>query len=342
MFQSIQRSIILYVYPIFLGLGLLGCVLNMVIFTRGKLRKSSCSICEKIFFRQSWKNPEKEFVFFSKDFFAASVDHICTLIIGIVPLLYSLDHPNPINELFWFCKVRSYFFQISLMASRWFVAFACVDRFASSSDAARFRNFVTKRNTRRAIVVIILFWTTVCVHRLIFYEISSGFCSISNHFTAALYHSLYVTIGGGFLPALIMIVCAILIRRNLIEKHQRRLQMSIANRNGGTNVVDNQVQKILFIQVIFYLIFTMPQLCNLMYITVTINIDENGTSQTKMLFNFLAETMLYLFPVTSFYLYTLTSRTFRSELIKISGFRFGNSSNLTAPTANVQTTNQRF
>jgi hypothetical protein len=32
--------------------------------------------------------------------------------------------------------------------------------------------------------------------------------------------------------------------------------------------------------------------------------------------SFVAECILYLFPVTSFYLYTLTSRTFREELLK--------------------------
>ncbi|CAF2920040.1 unnamed protein product, partial [Rotaria sp. Silwood2] len=38
---------------------------------------------------------------------------------------------------------------------------------------------------------------------------------------------------------------------------------------------------------------------------------------------FIAEFMLYLFPVTSFYLYTLTSRTFRKELIKYFRSIFG-------------------
>ncbi|CAF1465415.1 unnamed protein product, partial [Rotaria sordida] len=116
-------------------------------------------------------------------------------------------------------------------------------------------------------------------------------------------------------PAMIMIICAYFIRRNLAHKHQRRAQLSLGDYQ--RNRLDQQVLKILFVQIICYIIFTSPQLCSLVFSTISITISNRSSDQSAIesFLNFLAELMLYLFPVTSFYLYTLTSRRFRKELI---------------------------
>lgn len=251
------------------------------------------------------------------DLFAASLDHLLTLIIGIVPIFYSFDHPDPLITSLWFCKFRGYIFQISLMLSRWFVAFASVDRYLLSSDRIRLRNLSTKKNTYRIIVIIIIFWSIICSHRLIFFEIRDDICAIVNNRIASIYHSSYVIIGGAFLPSGIMIICASLIYRNLL---QRRIRLTIVGEHEQQrrNSLDHQVHHLLLIQVFFFVIFIIPQIGNLLFNTISLSIvnrsDDHYTLERFL--NFLAELMLYLFPVTSFYLYTLTSRTFRAEFIK--------------------------
>ncbi|CAF4292276.1 unnamed protein product [Rotaria sp. Silwood2] len=251
------------------------------------------------------------------------VNHLVTLIVGIGTVLYSLNNPDPQIESLIFCKVRGYIFQICLMLSRWFVAFACIDRYALTSDKIHLRNFAKTKIAYRIIIIIIIFWSIVCCHRLIFYEIKGNFCSIINNMTAALYHSLYVIIGGGILPALIMMICAYLIRRNLAHKHRRRTQLSLGNYQ--RNPLDQQVLHILFVQIICYIIFTTPQLCNLVFNIISITTSDRSSEHLVIegFITFIAEFMLYLFPVTSFYLYTLTSRTFRKELIKYFRSIFG-------------------
>ena len=258
------------------------------------------------------------FLFVSSiDLLAASIDHLATLVIGISPALYTLDHLNPQVQFLWFCKVRGYLFQICLMLSRWFVAFACLDRCALSSDQVRFRNLATRRNAYCVIAAVMIFWTVLCSHRLIFYEVNGELCGIVNNAGAALYHSLYVVIGGGILPSVIMILCACMIRQNLVRKQQRRAQVSTAKER-QMNTLDQQVHRLLFIQIIFYITFTTPQLTNLIFRDISIRIADPSEDQLSIqkFFGFIAELMLYLFPVTSFYLYTLTSRTFRLELTK--------------------------
>ncbi|CAF1569899.1 unnamed protein product, partial [Rotaria sordida] len=113
-----------------------------------------------------------------------------TLIIGIGPVLYTLNNPDPQIQSLLFCKLRGYIFQICLMLSRWFVAFACIDRFALTSDKINLRNFAKPRIAHRIIIIIIIFWSIICSHRLIFYEIKGNFCGIINNMAAALYHSV--------------------------------------------------------------------------------------------------------------------------------------------------------
>jgi hypothetical protein len=239
-----------------------------------------------------------------------------TLFTGVVPVVYSLNNPDPQIQSLLFCKIRGYLFQICLMLSRWYVAFACIDRCAFTSENARLRRFANKRIAYRVIIVIIIFWSIICSHRLIFYSIKGNICGIVNNIGAALYHSAYVIIGGGILPSMIMIICACLIRRNLAHKQQRRAQLSLPHHKD--NSIDHQVLRILFLQIICYIIFIIPQLGNLVFNTISVTMPNRSQDHLaiEQFVSFIAECILYLFPVTSFYLYTLTSRTFRNELIK--------------------------
>jgi hypothetical protein len=254
------------------------------------------------------------------DFFAASVDHLLTLIVGIGPVMHSLNNPDPQAASILFCKLRGYIFQISLMLSRWFVAFACIDRYASSSNRVWLRSYARPTIAYRIIVLIIIFWSIICSHRVIFYEIQGNLCGILTNTGAAIYHSVYVIVGGGVLPATIMIVCALLIRRNLAFKQSKRIQQIAKEQRKSS--VDQQVLRLLFIQIISYIIFTIPQLCNLVFNAISSTIPNRSSERLAIerFVAFMAELMLYMFPVTSFYLYSLTSRTFRSELLKF--FRY--------------------
>ena len=186
------------------------------------------------------------------------------------------------------------------MLSRWFVAFACIDRYAQSSTNVRLRNFANIRMSYRSIIGIIIVWTIICSHRMIFYEIKGNICGIVTNTEAALCHSLYVLIGGGVLPAATMITCALLIRRNLNFKRQRRQTNTVADteHQRQQNSLDQQVLKLLFIQSFFYIILTTPQLINLIYSTISSTIPNRTTDRLAIdkIIAFLAELMLYVFP----------------------------------------------
>lgn len=216
-----------------------------------------------------------------------------------------------------FCKIRAYLFQVTLMLSRWFIAFASIDRYATCSDKVYIRNFAQTKIAYRVIIVIILIWSILCIHRLIFYEIKENLCGILTNTSAAIYHSLYVTIGGGILPTMIMIICAFLIRKNLINRQKKRQYFS--RNKYERSSLDQQILRLLFIQIICYIIFIIPQLINLIFNIISSTLLNRSKEHLAIerFIAFIAELILYLFPVTSFYLYTLTSRTFRCILLQL-------------------------
>lgn len=115
---------------------------------------------------------------------------------------------------------------------------------------------------------------------------------------------------------MIMIICALLIRENLANRQRKRQRDSIIDCQ--RNSVDQQIIHLLFVQIICYIIFITPQLFYLIFNIISSTIpDRSGERLTiERFIAFIAELILYLFPVTSFYLYTLTSRTFRGILMK--------------------------
>ncbi|CAF4905069.1 unnamed protein product, partial [Rotaria sp. Silwood1] len=198
----VQQQLVRYVYSMWLIFGVPGCLLDIVIFSRSRLRKTSCCIY----------------------FLGTCINNLITLGSGVGPVVYSLNNPNPLVKSLIFCKVRGYIFQNNLMLSRWFVSFACIDRYVLSSENVHLRRFGNVRIAYRVMIIIIIFWSIVCSHRLIFYEIKGNVCGILTNTGAAMYHALYVIIGGFIFPTTIMIVCTVLIQRNLARKRRIRNQ----------------------------------------------------------------------------------------------------------------------
>ncbi|UJR06856.1 hypothetical protein I4U23_011145 [Adineta vaga] len=312
--NRLQKQLTLYICPIWLVFGTVGCLFNLLIFSRPKLRKSSCCIY----------------------FFAASVGHLLTLSVGLGTLLYSLNHSDPQIQTIIFCKIRGYLFQISIILSRWFITLACIDRYASTSLNIRLRNFAKPKIAYRIISLITCFWLIICIHRLIFYEIKENLCGIVNNIIASYYHTAYVVFAVGLFPPITMFISAYLIRRNLSLRQQRRI--NLVQNDLQQNSLDQQVLRMLFMQIICYIIFTLPQMGNLIFSTISITIPNRSNEHLTIerFVVFLGEIMLYLFGVTTFYLYTLTSQTFRSEFIKLFYFYHHRQNRIIPSTLEVQ------
>jgi hypothetical protein len=242
------------------------------------------------------------------------------VIIGLTPHAYSAYYPNPAFTFRFICKVRGYACQSLAMMDRWLMAMGCIDRYMASSNNFSFHKYSNPRMANVIITIIVIIWSILPVHNLIFLELKAGVCLPSSTAIAA-YHSYFTFIFGGFLPLTTMIISAILIRRNLASRRKRR-QRSIRRRNEDPIVRllgarDHQVLIILFIQVAFYILSIIPWMVFLLYFC------NSGLTQNKsadrvaieLFIMYVAEIIVFMYPSLSFYIYTLTSHTFRSELV---------------------------
>ncbi len=292
--------------------------------------------------------------FISTDFLASTLPMLFALCFGIGSILYSLDHEDPRFTNVVFCKVRSYSLQASSMIARWLIMAACIDRYTSTSVHVYLRRFARVHVAHRTIVIITLCWLVIPIHILIFYEIRSNVCAIFSNVPAALYHSIYTMVMGGFLPILTMILCAVGIRHNLNLKRQRRQQQLNGTLNDRQNIANEQQRRLrdrhvlsmLFIQIAVYVVATIPQLTNLLFSAIVRNVPNKSPDRLAIesFLTYLAELLTYLFPATSFYIYSLASHTYRRELVKllrkIRFFSTGRGGAHVAPTLNIITLNR--
>ncbi|CAF1457209.1 unnamed protein product [Adineta steineri] len=246
---------------------------------------------------------------------------IVSLLFGLLPNIYSGYYVNLITTVYSICKIRFYITQSSTMTYRWFLTIACIDRYAQSSVNVRLRAFAKSHIAYRIVICVTIIWIVLPIHNLI-YRITSGSQCTWLSVTSALYNSFFTIILGNLTPPLIMIICAILIDHNLAFKRERRRKNNQSQIEDESvrilQVRDYQAIAMLFIQVIFYITSTLPWVVFTVYSAFTLNVDNKSNDRQAIegFLGYISEMILNIFPMMSFYLYTLTSNMFRQQFIK--------------------------
>jgi hypothetical protein len=287
-----------------------------------------------------------KFFLFSTDFMVASIAMAIYLGHSISTTLYAINHPDPNLTIVAYCKIRFYLNQWCSMTYRWCLSMACIDRYALSSTNIRLRNF-SKVNIARGVAAgIVIIWLLIPIYTLVYYNLRSGSCGILYDDGVALFHSLFTTITGAFLPMTIMITCAVLIHRNLVLKRERRqlnVRQSTQERDESQNLQrkrDRQVLVMLLTQAIFYVIVTAPLMVFYVYQAASFFIKNTSADSLAVnrFLQFVSILIQMIFPVSSFYLYSMVSHTFREAFVSLlrssTGCRWFVHNNRIEPTAN--------
>ena len=277
------------------------------------------------------------------DFIMASTTVLIHLPLGLAPAIYSLNHLDPYITIPVFCKLRTYLIQFTLMLYRWCLVAACFDRYTLTSPDVRLRNLAKVHIAYRVILIMTIIWMSLPIHILIFFNTNGVTCFSLGSIVVSIYHSIYTLITGSVLPVSIMSVCALLVRRNLVHKSQIRQQLTVNQQNNNEHTEhkrDQQIFMMLLIQALVYVITQTPWMLFNIYTTATIYVTNKSRDRIaiEQFIRFIADMIIFLHPVLSFYLYTLTSHTFRGELIKLLCHsvkcRQGNHSNRVIPLTN--------
>jgi len=239
------------------------------------------------------------------------------IIVALGLYLYTLNHVDPVGMVPIICKMRYYIVQSTGMMYRWFLTVACFDRFTLSVVDVGLRNFANVKIARRMVMGLTLIWLVLPIHVPIVYNIRGNICGIFDNIAASLYHSAFECIFGSILPILVMATCTLLVHRNLALKRQRcqRNAPKAKEVEKIRSKRDQQVLIMLLVQMMFYVVTIVPLLSIYFYNALTIYVVKPMSRIIIERFcSFLSEMINFLFPVCSFYLYTMASRMFRVEL----------------------------
>ena len=304
---SVQTYLFRIVCPIFIIVGTVGSILNLVVFTQKTLRKNPCSI---YFIAYNLSN----FVYIYSLLFSL------TMASG-----YNID-PSAYNLVI--CRLRLYTNVLFNVLSPYYIILASIDRIFITSPNALTRQRSTCRLAFICVIGGTLFWALFHCHILIVSNITHfgpdiSYCYFQQglELTFAGYYSLIKEL----LALSLMIICGLWAIRNL--RSLRRVTAapsSSLNRGVTENVThstssrDRQMALMLVIDIMIYAPFSFALAIYLMYqqITqkyiVTLEQLEMSTILTNI-FLFIAGIPF----CTSCYANLIISKAFRTEMKKV-------------------------
>jgi hypothetical protein len=307
---DIQSKLTSSVGITFIILGTIGNVLNIVLFRRRALWTLSPSIPYLL---------------------AASVANIIIIypfailrvLIGfnITPTYFS----SPV------CRLQIYLYYVPTSLSSWFMVGCCADRFYSSSRSAVVRRYSCMLMTRRiiivttTIIVVVYFQTLDCFEANQFYK--SLPCNTLNDVCSVIdivYYFIFQTVGPPVFMLIFGIGTFIHIRQGR-HIQQRQMNMVVVNSTTAISTVTTKMRPnnqtilpLLFTQITIYILCSIPLLAIKIYLLISVSVVKNDVRRSA---ETLSLSMLIWFSLVdkifSFYIYTLTSKYFRQEFIKL-------------------------
>ncbi|CAF0721615.1 unnamed protein product [Adineta steineri] len=278
-----QRNAFRFGGPLLITIGSIGCILNLMVFTNDTLRKNPCTIC----FRAV---NIVDFIYFYLGLL------LTTLAVG-----YDID-PS---------------------------ATTAIDRTLVTSRKTGTRKLSTRRLIRISVISITIFWLLFHIHALIFTQIlqygPNFFVCYYQPGTYTKFMTFSSLLLNGTLPPLFMGIFGLWTVRN-IRKVNRGIRPASLTNTGNMTIgrprilrsKDQQLIRMLFMNIISYIIFKCPVTIFLIYIQITQN---NGKSAEQNIIeqSVIQLTYFWYFIDNSISCYTnlIVSKTFRTELKRI-------------------------
>jgi hypothetical protein len=296
--ENISRYFMIFIWLI----GNIGSILNSFIFGQESLRKSPCAMY----------------------FIASNISQFFIFNFALLTRIFLFGfNVQTVYADIWYCKFRNYFFYVFLAAARYYTILASVDRyFASSRDALR-RQWSSTKIARKFIIGNILFWCVIYIQVIVFYRTYPNNC-LPEKGSYGMFFSIYILIDNGILPLVFMSVFGILTYKNVqgIKHRVRPMAISMeANQSSQVNRTtrkDTHLLKMLFNQILVYIIFNTFNPCFLLYQTLTINVSKSPLKlEVEVMLNNMSYFLIYIGFSLTFFTNILSSSLFRHEFIRL-------------------------
>lgn len=280
--------------------GIAGNTLNILVLSQRALRSNPCVII----------------------FLASSAAGSIAILSGLTSRVLSgvtVDLSATVN---WICKFRGFILFTSRAATFWFIMLATVDRWLLSATDVRRRAMSSKKHSLRGIVAVIL--VSVLMHAQLFYcyeanLIGTPLKCFNRDVPCRLLNDLLFAIVAILVPLVMILFFGWLTLSNTRTTRNRVGPMTIAatrrishksTKKARTRKTDQRLLTMLFGQVIFLAIFTLPLAIQKLYATLTTDADKSALQLTVEDFIYqVALICTYFATAMPFYVNTLTGGT---------------------------------
>ncbi|CAM4782779.1 unnamed protein product [Rotaria magnacalcarata] len=267
-------------------------------------------------------------------FLISSLTNMISITFGLSTRILSGWNMNFTDSNTLMCKFRAFVMLTSRTTSFWLIAFATIDRWFSSCCQYQRRQMSSLKNAQRGTIIIIILSILLYSQILYCYEANitstplkcygkSAECRLLTDIIYALITILF--------PLLIMCIFGLMTISNIRQTYYvilfKRTNTGSDNENKRTLVltnrqrerwkkIDRYLRHVLLVQTILLTVFTLPQVIEKIYTTLTANPSKSSLHNTidKFIYNFVL-LLTYVASGMPFYIYTLSGGSiFRNAL----------------------------
>ncbi|CAF0846662.1 unnamed protein product [Adineta ricciae] len=291
-----------YLSPTIFIFGVLGNTLNCIVLGQPTLRSNPCALL----------------------FLVSSFIDLISILVGLPTRILAGWDLDPTATITWICRFRAFVVFTTRTIAAWLIMFATVDRWLLSSVDIHRRQLSSIKNIRTQILITFVLSIAVYAHMLYCYEANLNDQPLKCYgksdqcrFTTDMAYALVTIV----IPLIGMMTFGLMTIVN-VRRAQRRARpdpRTTNNTNHHSRRMNNQLLRMLFVQVLFLIVLCVPQAIQKFYSTVrpfgTGSADEDAVKtflyNIELLLAFIASGM-------PFYIYTLLGETiFRKVLLAL-------------------------
>jgi hypothetical protein len=278
------------IVPIIMFIGIVGNSLNIAVLTRPALYNHACS----------------------RYFLAVACNNLFFTSVILTYRLLADGYQRDVTKVSLLsCKLVTYIFQISLLSSAYFIVLASIDRYCASSMNVHLRKFSNVKVTRWMILFIIILMMLFYINTLFLIDLrptDTFGCHIrGDTIYKQVYPVMQVILFTIIAPGL-MAFFGIMTIRNTKRLHVVPAALSRHRRT------ENQLAGMLLLQVSTHIVLVMPTAVTYLMLVLP---NPIASTPTFYLARMVTQFFLYLSFTTPFFLYLISARTYRKELVQL-------------------------
>ncbi|CAF1450406.1 unnamed protein product [Adineta ricciae] len=283
-----------------ISFGTIGHAGNIYVFTRSTFRSNPCS----------WY------------FLAATISGISVVTITTPLRLLSIGYSiNAFTSSSTACRILTLIVMWPSSQYGWFIALTCVDRFLCSSSSTKLRAFSSLRTASYVIPFTILIVILTFAHIPVFYYINPKQLCVASPGIYLRFIGIWNLMTYSVGPPIVMLYFGfrtiLNIRQSIRRTGANHNSISLRNQQRQKRTDRQLIQMMLGQCTIFILTASLPSI-QYIYTSVRANIIIDDLQSAKdSAFTIISGFVSFMVPCLGFYFFTISSKLFRSELVKL-------------------------